>query len=206
MLLEHLDSLKPLLPVIGIPRLIRAAVLRSWIGLFVALMLDSIFPGFEPSKWLMPLWVASLELFKAIEGCISANALFFSTGVQLVNESTKSARRTRTSYSSTEDPSVSLSTTAAVRDTCALYPESDTEFLVGPRGQLGCDQVHLALNGSRIGSKARVWRRADVSGPMWMASCLLSSAYRSTACCSRSGLEHPSGAMRCRSGYRREAS
>ncbi|KAK7756820.1 hypothetical protein SLS62_001265 [Diatrype stigma] len=117
----------------------------------VALMLKSIFPDFDPAAWLTPLGVARLALFGAIEGGISASLQLFPTdaGEQLfkpdyadtwyVNAYVNIAKAGRRPLGGpvlvvqgTEDPGVFYNVTAAtVRDTCAQYPESDIEFLVG---------------------------------------------------------------------------
>ncbi|RYP68491.1 hypothetical protein DL771_006643 [Monosporascus sp. 5C6A] len=115
-----------------------------WVGM----VLDTIFPGFELSQWLTPLGLARAELLGEIEGGIVASQQLYLTGeavvredyrdtwyadayAKLANAGRKPFRGPLLVVQGTEDVYVPYDvTSAAVRDTCEVNPESDLEYLV----------------------------------------------------------------------------
>ncbi|KAH8895240.1 alpha/beta-hydrolase [Thozetella sp. PMI_491] len=116
----------------------------SW----TSLAMKGIFPDFEPSTVLSPLGIARTALLKEVQGGISASQYLFLTGEtiildnynetwyvdaysKLANAGRKPAKGPLLVIQGTEDAYVPYSVTApTVEDTCALYPETDLEFLV----------------------------------------------------------------------------
>lgn len=120
----------------------------SFILPWVGMILNSIFPDFDLSKWLTPLGVARTTLLQELEGGIGVSTQLYLTGEtitqssyndtwyanaygNLANAGRKPFKGPMLVLQGTADVYISYDvTTATVRDTCSAFPEADLVYLV----------------------------------------------------------------------------